>query len=116
MKKLTTAATLAALALTSGKPALAHGGEDYLGSVFAFAIAGSDGVPGYCPRGSRPADGSILQISEYSALFAVIGANYGGDGRTTFGLPDFRDAALTSANGQRMGYCIVVEGTFPSRS
>ena len=35
-------------------------------------------------------DGQILQINDFSALFSLLGTNYGGDGRTTFGLPDFR--------------------------
>ncbi len=115
MKTLLIAATISILALTAPKPGLAHDGQDYLGSVFLFALAGNSGS-GFCPRGTRLADGSLLQISEYTALFSLIGAYYGGDGRTTFGLPDFRDAAPTSANGQTMGYCIVVEGVYPSRS
>ena len=35
-------------------------------------------------------DGSLLAISEYDALFALIGTTYGGDGQTTFGVPDLR--------------------------
>jgi microcystin-dependent protein len=35
-------------------------------------------------------DGSVLQISQYNALYAAIGATYGGDGHTTFALPDLR--------------------------
>jgi microcystin-dependent protein len=35
-------------------------------------------------------DGQLLQISQYEALFALIGTTYGGDGQTTFGLPDLR--------------------------
>lgn len=34
--------------------------------------------------------GQLLAIAEYDALFALIGTTYGGDGQTTFGLPDFR--------------------------
>ncbi|MEO0371891.1 MAG: phage tail protein [Pseudomonadota bacterium] len=115
MKKLLTLATVTTLALAAPKPGLAHNGQDYLGSVFLFALAGNAGS-GFCPRGSLLADGSLLQISQFSALFALLGASYGGDGRTTFALPDFRDAALVSANGTKMGYCMVVEGVFPSRS
>lgn len=42
------------------------------------------------PEGWRVCDGSILGIDEYTELFALIGATYGGDGASTFGLPDLR--------------------------
>src|SRR5574340_226936 len=42
------------------------------------------------PVGWAVCDGSILQIQQYTALFSLIGARYGGDGITTFGLPDLR--------------------------
>ena len=35
-------------------------------------------------------DGSLLPISEYDALFSLLGTTYGGDGQVTFALPDFR--------------------------
>ncbi len=38
-------------------------------------------------------DGQLLQISQNTALFALVGTVYGGDGRTTFGLPDMRGRA-----------------------
>ena len=44
----------------------------------------------FCPRGWLPADGRELQISQYSALFSIIGTIYGGNGRTAFALPDLR--------------------------
>jgi len=49
-------------------------------------LAGFDGVP----DGWAACDGQRLPIAEYRALFAVIGTTYGGDGRTTFALPDLR--------------------------
>ena len=45
------------------------------------------------PRGWAFCDGTILQISSYSALFSIMGTTYGGDGRVTFGLPDLRGRA-----------------------
>ncbi|WP_317195601.1 phage tail protein [Echinicola shivajiensis] len=42
------------------------------------------------PRGWMYCDGRLLPISQYSALFSLIGTIYGGDGRTTFALPDLR--------------------------
>lgn len=44
----------------------------------------------YAPRGWSFANGSLLPINQYSALFALLGTNYGGNGVTTFGLPDLR--------------------------
>lgn len=58
-----------------------------------------------------PADGRILEISQYVALYSMIGTLYGGDGVTTFALPDLRSAA---PNG--MTYSICATGVYPSRS
>ena len=44
----------------------------------------------FAPRGWAFCEGQLLPISQYSALFSLLGTNYGGDGRTTFGLPDLR--------------------------
>lgn len=42
----------------------------------------------FCPRGMLPAQGQTLPIAPNSALFSILGTNYGGDGRTTFKLPN----------------------------
>lgn len=44
----------------------------------------------FAPRGWALCDGQLLPISQYTALFSILGTTYGGDGRTTFGLPDLR--------------------------
>ena len=44
----------------------------------------------FAPQNWAFCDGSILAISEYDALFSLLGTTYGGDGRTTFALPDLR--------------------------
>ena len=44
----------------------------------------------FAPRGWAFCDGQLLPISQYSALFSLLGTTYGGDGRTSFGLPDLR--------------------------
>jgi len=44
----------------------------------------------FAPAGWAFCDGSLLAISEYDALFSLVGTTYGGDGRTTFALPDLR--------------------------
>ena len=46
---------------------------------------------GFAPKGWAACDGAILQISQNQPLFALFGTAYGGDGRTTFGLPNLRD-------------------------
>jgi len=44
----------------------------------------------FAPRDWAFCDGQLLPISEYDALFNLIGTTYGGDGQTTFALPDLR--------------------------
>lgn len=44
----------------------------------------------FAPRGWAFCHGQILPISQNTALFALIGTTYGGDGRTNFALPDLR--------------------------
>lgn len=50
----------------------------------------------FAPVGWNMCDGSLLQISEYNALYALIGTTYGGDGNTTFAVPDLRGRSLLS--------------------
>jgi len=47
----------------------------------------------FCPRGWAEAAGQLLSISQNTALFSLYGTIYGGDGRTTFALPDLRGRA-----------------------
>jgi microcystin-dependent protein len=42
------------------------------------------------PNGWRECDGTLLQINQYQALFSLLGTTYGGNGQTTFALPDLR--------------------------
>lgn len=44
----------------------------------------------FAPRGWAFCDGQLLATSQNDALFSLLGITYGGDGRTTFGLPDMR--------------------------
>ena len=61
-------------------------------------------------QGALPADGRLLQISQDTALFSLIGTNFGGDGVTTFALPDLRSFAPKG-----MQYSICLFGIFPPR-
>ena len=44
----------------------------------------------FAPRGWALCDGQLLAISQFNALFSILGTTYGGDGRTTFALPGLR--------------------------
>ncbi len=44
----------------------------------------------FAPRGWAFCDGQLIAISQNTALFSILGTTYGGDGRTTFALPDLR--------------------------
>jgi len=57
--------------------------EPYLGEIRMFAGT-------FAPRGWALCEGNLLAISQNDALFSLLGTIYGGDGRTTFGLPDLR--------------------------
>ncbi len=60
--------------------------DAWLGEIKLFAA-------NYAPPGWAFCNGQLLQIVNNTALFAIIGTYYGGDGVTTFGLPDLRGAA-----------------------
>jgi len=60
------------------------------------------------PTNYLPADGRILDITTNTALFTLLGANYGGNGTTTFALPDLRSAAPNNTQ-----YLICAEGIYP---
>jgi microcystin-dependent protein len=57
--------------------------DEYIGLIKLFA-------GNFAPQGWAFCNGQLLQISQYQAVFAILGTMYGGDGRTTFGLPDLR--------------------------
>jgi microcystin-dependent protein len=84
MKKLisTTLIALGLCATFPTAPAQA-GSEPYVGEISWFA-------GNFAPRGWAFCDGQLLAVSQNDALFSLLGTIYGGDGRTTFGLPDLR--------------------------
>ena len=45
---------------------------------------------GFAPKGWALCNGQLLSIAQNTALFSILGTTYGGDGRTTFALPDLR--------------------------
>ena len=62
--------------------------EPFIGSIQYFAF-------GYAPRGYALCNGATLQITSNQALYALLGIMYGGDGRTTFCLPDLQGRSIT---------------------
>jgi microcystin-dependent protein len=104
--------------------------EAMVGEIRAFA---SDTVP----DGWQPCSGQVLQIRDNPALFSLLGIEYGGNGNTTFALPDLRakiaihegdrrrlgqrsHAVSGGATGELQGFlalnfCICTAGIFPRR-
>ena len=83
MKTLKTALAIGLAASTISLAAPAQAQERTLGEVFM-------GGWNFCPRGSANAQGQIIAINTNQALFSLLGTTFGGDGRTSFGLPDLR--------------------------
>ena len=78
--------------------------DPILGQIQLFAF-------NFAPRGWMPCDGATLQISQYTAVFSLVGTTYGGDGKSTFSLPNLKGKEPIPG----ALYCICMEGIFPSR-
>jgi microcystin-dependent protein len=57
----------------------------------------------FAPRGWATCDGQFLPINQNQALFSILGTTYGGNGTTTFALPDLRGRAPVHTNGSNLG-------------
>ena len=93
LKRLTmiAAALIASLAALGGAKAVAQ--ECMIGEIKMFA-------GNFAPRSYALANGQLLPISQNTALFSILGTTYGGDGRTSFGLPDLRGrVSISAGNG-----------------
>ena len=64
--------------------------DAFIGSIIMFA-------GNFAPRGWAFCNGQLLPIQDNQALFSILGTTYGGDGRTTFALPDLRGRAPINA-------------------
>jgi microcystin-dependent protein len=104
--------------------------DPYVGEIMGFAGT-------FVPVDFLPCDGRLLSINDHQTLFSLLGTSYGGDGVTTFALPDLsnrapvhvtdslgetRDAAsppdgagATLPGSIAMNWCICVDGTYPRR-
>lgn len=79
----------------------------FIGEVFYTAAS-------FPPPGTTWANGEIMSISSNQVLFAIIGNQYGGDGRSTMALPDI--PIIRTRNGQPIRAVIVIDGWFPNRN
>lgn len=80
--------------------------EPFIGQIIMFAGT-------FAPRGWALCDGQLLDIARHPTLFSLLGTTYGGDGRTSFALPDLRGRVAVHAGagpgltarrpGDRMG-------------
>ena len=75
--------------------AIGSTGEPFLGQIKMFA-------GNFAPRGWAFCEGQVLSIAQHAALFSLLGTTYGGDGRTTFALPDLKGRAPVHA-GKALG-------------
>jgi microcystin-dependent protein len=110
MKKILKSMVLALLVSFTLTPAAHAGSEPFVGEIRIFA-------GNFAPRGWMFCRGQILSAQDNQKLYFVLGDLYGGDGSTTFALPDLRDKGIlpnsNTANGQ---YIIATQGDFPERS
>ena len=84
--KLMTLGAASAMAVTAPTPAVA-GDTPWIGEMVVVPYT-------FCPRGWVEASGQLLAISSHSALFSLLGTNFGGDGRSTFGVPDLKGRSV----------------------
>ena len=77
----------------------------YVGSIYLYPYT-------FAPLDWAECKGQILQIRDFEALYSLIGNKYGGDGTSTFALPNLQGAEPLPG----MRYCIALEGIFPRRS
>jgi len=92
--------TSGVLALAAASPTLAQ--DYYLGQMMQVG-----GV--YCPRNWAETNGQMLSIAQNAALFSLLGTTYGGNGTTTFALPDLR-GRMSISQGQGPGLSFYTMG------
>jgi len=83
MKIIRTVLSASVLAACMGLSPSATASEPFIAQITMFG-------GNFAPRGWAYCDGQLLPINQYQALFSLLGTTYGGDGRTTFALPDLR--------------------------
>lgn len=92
------------------------GFEPFIGEIGTFA-------GNFAPQNWTDCDGKLLPINQNQALFSLLSTNYGGDGRSTFAVPDLREL---DASGRPIEFnenmrhgkprkCIAISGIYPPR-
>ncbi|HEX9994322.1 MAG TPA: tail fiber protein [Acidimicrobiales bacterium] len=77
--------------------------EPFLGEIRLFPYT-------FAPRGWAFCQGQLLSIAQNTALFSLLGVTYGGNGQTTFGLPDLRGrVAMSSGQGPGLSNYVLGE-------
>jgi microcystin-dependent protein len=99
---------LVGIAMSLSANPCAAGIDQFLGEIDTFAF-------NFCPTGWAPLNGQLLSIAQNTALFALLGTTYGGDGQTTFALPTGKPV-FTLTPGAPVIQCIALQGVFPSRN
>jgi len=69
----------------------------------------------FAPRGWLLCNGELLSITQHVAMFSILGTMYGGDGRTSFALPNMNSVPDSDGKGESH-YIICTHGIFPSRN
>jgi microcystin-dependent protein len=80
--------------------------DPYIGQICLFPYL-------FSPTGWLPCDGRMMTIAANQALYALLGVSYGGDGKTTFALPNFNNANIGIPPACK--YFISIQGLWPSR-
>ncbi|MBV8752756.1 MAG: tail fiber protein [Hyphomicrobiales bacterium] len=127
MRRLLFIAALALFSAIYAESALAQ--NPYTGEIRLFGF-------NFCPAGWTSANGQILPIEQYQALFSLYGTSFGGNGVSTFALPNLNGrvpvgsgqdvpvgqtfAPVSTGNNPQFGglaltWCVAVEGGVPQR-
>lgn len=77
--------------------------DAFIGTIMAVGF-------NYPPRGWLFCNGQLLPVQQNTALFALLGTMYGGDGQNTFGIPDLRGRAVVGSQAQGPGLMNVPQG------
>jgi microcystin-dependent protein len=78
--------------------------EPFIGQIELFPFS-------FAPKSWMVCAGQTMQISQNTALFSLLGTNFGGDGRTTFALPSLQGKEPMPG----LQYCIAIQGIYPAR-
>jgi microcystin-dependent protein len=113
MKRLLATAALAS-ALQVICAGLVSAEDMYLGEIRLFGY-------NWCPVGWAPAAGQTLLINQNTRLFSLYGTAFGGNGVTTFGLPNLNGGAADGGSAAvpnpalTLKWCVAITGIYPSR-